>query len=119
MKISLRKQVNYIKSKQAPFLLLLLAMPLIPIDTVMAAGCLKASPVTLQRKAARYAGSIDIAVRKYRIDKELIQAVIAAESCFKRKAVSPAGAQGLMQLMPATADRFGVSDSFNANTFFT
>ena len=91
-----------------------LVVVFLSMETAMAAGCLKASPLSLQRKAASHAGSIDLAARKHQIDKELIQAVIAVESCFNRKAVSPAGAEGLMQLMPATADRFGVADSFNA-----
>lgn len=43
------------------------------------------------------------------VDYELLQAVIAAESGFDAKAVSPKGAVGLMQVMPATASRFGVS----------
>ncbi|MEY2953255.1 MAG: hypothetical protein RLZZ401_1342, partial [Pseudomonadota bacterium] len=45
----------------------------------------------------------------YNIDFELLQAVIAAESGYDPAAVSPKGAVGLMQLMPATAQRFGVS----------
>ena len=81
---------------------------------VFAAGCLTASPISLERKSAVHAGIIAQAARTYSIDRELIQAVIAVESCFQQRAVSPAGAQGLMQLMPATAERFGVSDSFNA-----
>lgn len=83
-------------------------------QSAFAAGCLTASPISLERKAATHAGIIAQAARQYSIDRELIQAVIAVESCFNQRAVSPAGAQGLMQLMPATADRFGVSDSFNA-----
>jgi soluble lytic murein transglycosylase-like protein len=43
------------------------------------------------------------------VDYELLQAVIAAESGFDATAVSPKGAVGLMQVMPATATRFGVS----------
>jgi soluble lytic murein transglycosylase-like protein len=43
----------------------------------------------------------------------LIHAVIRVESAFNPQAVSKAGAQGLMQLMPATAARFGVQDPFN------
>ncbi|MET0311083.1 MAG: lytic transglycosylase domain-containing protein [Burkholderiaceae bacterium] len=43
------------------------------------------------------------------IDIELLQALIATESGFDREAVSPKGAVGLMQLMPDTARRFGVS----------
>lgn len=109
-------EVKAIANKNKPRRLLLAAflLPLLLPETVMAAGCLKASPRALQIKAAVHAGSIDLAVKKYQIDKELIQAVIAVESCFNPKAVSPAGAEGLMQLMPATADRFGVADSFNA-----
>ena len=48
------------------------------------------------------------ASRAHRIDFELLQAVIATESGFDPQAVSPKGAVGLMQLMPATAERFGV-----------
>ena len=53
------------------------------------------------------------ASKKYTVDN-LIRAVIAVESCYQQRAVSPAGAQGLMQLIPATARRFGVSNSFDA-----
>jgi hypothetical protein len=48
------------------------------------------------------------------LDPHLVLAVIAAESAFDKTAVSPKGAQGLMQLMPGTASRFGVSDPFDA-----
>ena len=44
----------------------------------------------------------------------LPRAIIHAESSFNPRAVSRVGAQGLMQLMPATAERFGVSDAFDA-----
>lgn len=47
------------------------------------------------------------------VDPYLVHAVISAESAYKSRAVSHAGAQGLMQLMPATARRFNVADSFN------
>ncbi len=43
----------------------------------------------------------------------LLHAVIAVESAYEVRAVSPKGAQGLMQLMPATAQRFGVADAFD------
>jgi soluble lytic murein transglycosylase-like protein len=44
---------------------------------------------------------------------DLVRAVIQVESAFNPRAVSPKGAMGLMQLMPATAARFGVLDAFN------
>ncbi|HEX8886730.1 MAG TPA: transglycosylase SLT domain-containing protein [Noviherbaspirillum sp.] len=51
---------------------------------------------------------------KYEIDPELVLAFIAVESGFNAKAVSPKNAQGLMQLIPETAQRFRVKDAFNA-----
>ena len=94
-------------SYSKPFLTVVIAS-LLSIDTAVAAGCLKASPISLERKAASHAAVIKLASSKHRIDREIILAVIAVESCFQRNAVSSAGAEGLMQLMPATADRFGV-----------
>ena len=51
--------------------------------------------------------------RDYAVDKSLVQAVIHAESDFDVNAVSPKGASGLMQLMPDTAQRYGVHDIFD------
>jgi hypothetical protein len=50
---------------------------------------------------------------KHQIDPKLLHAVIQAESAYNPTAVSPAGAVGLMQLMPATAARFGVTDRYD------
>jgi soluble lytic murein transglycosylase-like protein len=47
------------------------------------------------------------------LDPHLVIAVVAAESAFDKSAVSPKGAQGLMQLMPQTASRFGVTNAFD------
>jgi hypothetical protein len=49
----------------------------------------------------------------YFVDPELVLAVIQAESGFKTSALSGKNAQGLMQLIPATASRFGVKDTWN------
>jgi hypothetical protein len=48
------------------------------------------------------------------VDPRFIHAVIQQESQYNAKAVSPVGAQGLMQMMPATAERFGLKDPFDA-----
>jgi len=53
------------------------------------------------------------AAERYRVNYALVKAVIKTESNFNPQAVSPAGARGLMQLMPATADALGIDDSFH------
>lgn len=50
--------------------------------------------------------------RQYAVSPALVRAVIQIESGWEPEAVSPKGAKGLMQLMPATAERFGVSHPF-------
>ncbi len=56
---------------------------------------------------------IENAASVYKVDSRLIHAVIQAESAYNINAVSRAGAEGLMQLMPYTAKRMGVTDSFD------
>ncbi len=56
---------------------------------------------------------IQSSARKFSLPEKLIESVIQAESNFRVDAVSPAGAQGLMQLMPATARELGVTDPFD------
>lgn len=53
------------------------------------------------------------AAQKYNVPKNLIKAIAKAESDFRPNATSGAGAQGIMQLMPATARELGVTDSYD------
>lgn len=58
--------------------------------------------------------AIESAAQSTGLDPALLRAVIQTESSFRVDAVSGAGAQGLMQLMPGTAKEMGVADPFNA-----
>lgn len=57
---------------------------------------------------------IDRLAPQYALDPALVKQVVAAESAFDASARSPKNAQGLMQLIPATAMRFGVTDPWDA-----
>lgn len=60
-----------------------------------------------------YDDIIQEAAEKYDLDANLIHAVMQAESAFHPYAVSRAGAEGLMQLMPEVSDELGVTDAFD------
>ncbi|HUW53168.1 MAG TPA: lytic transglycosylase domain-containing protein [Rhodanobacter sp.] len=62
-----------------------------------------------------YAGAIRAASVEYGVDEAFLRAIIHAESAFNPRAMSLKGAQGLMQLMPATASDMGVLDAFNTD----
>jgi hypothetical protein len=61
----------------------------------------------------KYDDIIKRTANKFGLDSALIKAIIKAESNFNHNAVSPVGAQGLMQLMPKTAYALSVDDSFH------
>ena len=63
---------------------------------------------------AMYDHHVEEAAALHQVSADLVRSVMAVESEFDQWAVSSKGAQGLMQLMPATARRLGVSDSFDA-----
>jgi len=69
--------------------------------------------IQLKGDVTRYDDLIARASERYRVDSALIKAIIKAESNFDHRAVSPKGARGLMQLMPATAATLQVKDSFH------
>lgn len=78
-------------------------------------ACSAPSSVSFQNIALNkdaYAGAIASSAKLHAIDPAWVRAVVHAESNFDPRAVSPKGAQGLMQLMPATARRFGVASPF-------
>ncbi len=56
---------------------------------------------------------LKVAGDKHGLDPDFLASVVHAESAYNTRAVSPKGAQGLMQLMPATAAKLGVKDSFD------
>ena len=84
------------------------------IETCFACGNPSLNFGTLRLNTAAYQAEITAASREFGVDESVIRAIMHAESSYNPLALSHAGAQGLMQLMPATARRFGVSDSFNA-----
>ena len=67
----------------------------------------------LQENEKLYTRLIDRVSRELSLDRNLVHAVVRVESAFDPQAVSRAGAVGLMQLMPRTAELYGVRDSRN------
>ena len=81
-------------------------------------SCLSKTPPQLARNLSYPNNYISRLVAKlaplYEVDPQLVMAIISVESGFNIHAISPRNAQGLMQLIPATAKRFHVKNSFNA-----
>jgi hypothetical protein len=73
------------------------------------------SDASWRRVAGSFAEHIERAARVHSVDPVLLTAVARTESNFDPRAVSPKGALGLMQLMPQTAERFGVADVFDVS----
>jgi soluble lytic murein transglycosylase-like protein len=105
---------------RASFLIFFLAASAFA-DTFTAPASIHLKPharVIVLEGAARidvpFSGLIAEAAGAYKVDQRLIVEVMRRESRFNPNAVSPVGACGLMQLMPATARVFGVNDVFDA-----
>ncbi len=81
---------------------------------VARSSCLGLGSEAMNKRAQLLGKTIEAAATAHKIDAKLLKAVAQVESCFDRTAVSKVGAQGVMQLMPATARELGVTDSFNA-----
>lgn len=76
-------------------------------------GCFLCANSVQAGSAAHYQSLIQQASVSSGVPAAIITAVIRVESGFRETVISPKGAQGLMQLMPATAQRFGVKDAFD------
>lgn len=70
-------------------------------------------PVQLAASRQPFAAQIDAAAAQHRLDPKLLHALVVVESGYRPTAVSPAGAAGLTQIMPATARALGVRDRFD------
>ncbi|MER2603749.1 MAG: lytic transglycosylase domain-containing protein [Candidatus Competibacter phosphatis] len=68
---------------------------------------------TGENNRQRFTPDVNRIAAQYRLDPALMHAVISAESSYNPWAVSPKGAMGLMQLMPGTAERFGVRNAYD------
>ena len=71
-------------------------------------------PMRLFAVSSEYDHTIFNIARELDVDPALVKAIVQSESAFDKFAVSTQGARGLMQLMPATAERFSVQDPFDA-----
>lgn len=81
-----------------------------PAPAAAASSVSPAKPVMTQADIEQVVREI---ASKHQLDPDFVASVIKAESDFKTRAVSPKGAQGLMQLMPQTAAQLGVKDAFD------
>ncbi|MDH5823847.1 lytic transglycosylase domain-containing protein [Luteimonas sp. RD2P54] len=68
---------------------------------------------TVRLNTDAYRDEIRAAAQRFGVEEAVVRAIIHAESAFNPNALSRVGAQGLMQLMPATAQRFGVGNPFD------
>ena len=68
---------------------------------------------TLRLNTTAFDAEVKAAAREFGVEEAIIRAIMHAESAYNPNALSRVGAQGLMQLMPATARRFGVTNAFD------
>ena len=92
-------------------LLLKTPVEMLPTVSALAVSSVRSLPSIAQ--SMPFGFLVDEAARANRVDAALLHAVITAESNYNPSAVSKKGASGLMQLMPATAKRYGVSNLYD------
>ncbi len=78
-----------------------------------APGPEEAGPPQIAPLAQPLQAAVEDAAARHRLDPKLLHALVAVESSYQARAVSPVGAGGLTQLMPATARELGVADRFD------
>ncbi len=66
-----------------------------------------------KRNQRKFSSAIERIAAQHNLSHHLLHAIITVESAYNPDAIYRAGAQGLMQLMPGTASRYGVSDPYN------
>jgi soluble lytic murein transglycosylase-like protein len=86
------------------------AAPLDDVPVLDAAPSMATLPISRQP----FEAAVSEAASRHRLDPKLLHALVIVESSYRPDAVSPAGAGGLTQLMPATAQALGVADRFDA-----
>lgn len=84
------------------------------IETCYACGHPGLNFASVRLNQVAYQAEIAAAAREFGVEESIVRAIIHAESSYNPLALSHAGAMGLMQLMPATARRFGVADAYDA-----
>ena len=73
------------------------------VVSLFSSAAIAVAPLSLQK-------DIHTAANRYRIDPKLVEAIVEVESASSPQALSPKGARGLMQVMPATADEMGIAN---------
>lgn len=88
--------------------------PIFQIDNCYACSALPGVNFgRIRLNTAAYSAEISSAATQFGVEEAIVRAIIHAESSYNPGALSRVGAQGLMQLMPATARRFGVGNAFD------
>ncbi|WP_207914905.1 lytic transglycosylase domain-containing protein [Luteimonas arsenica] len=82
-------------------------------ETCYACGSPGVNFGNVRLNTSAYDAEVKAAAREFGVEEAIIRAIMHAESAYNPNALSRVGAQGLMQLMPATASRFGVTNAFD------